>query len=223
MAIRTNGGVFDQQILTGRLSHWIVSGSDGSNIDFSGAINSYGQPVPFSAAEIIFKNIEAGATINIMNPSDQNLSFALEEGRSIWDEISLTAMVQSLGSDVGVDHVDCSICEVKQVPYIWGSGTSAGGAGYIPVTPGSLLDFDHQYFVTSSGTVTLPQGTGSGRLAGTSVTVTKPNNAIIFINTTGISDIISTDLGNTNSIEVDITQESIFVFDGINKWNYQTG
>ena len=303
MPIRTNGGVFDQQILTGSLSHWVVCGAD-----FSGAINSFGQPVPYSAAEIIFKNIEDGATINIMNPNDQNLSFALEEGRSVWDEISLTAMVQSLGTDVGTDHINCSVCTVKRVPYIWGCGAepesfldltdtpdtyagaanyvvtvnpsetgliftpvgivsnafgsvaspaqptitatgndtltfiggtnvtivtnalaksvtinSTAGGDYIPVPPGTALDFSLRYFVTASGTVTLPHATGSGKPAGTSVTVTKPNSDTVFINTTGIGDIIATDLGNTNSIEFDATQEVIFVFDGINTWNLQIG
>lgn len=303
MPIRTNGGVFDQQILTGSLSHWVVCGAD-----FSGAINSFGQPVPYSAAEIIFKNIEDGATINIMNPNDQNLSFALEEGRSIWDEISLTTMVQSLGTDVGTDHINCSICTVKRVPYVWGCGTepesfldltdtpdsyagaanyvvtvnpsetgliftpvgivsnafgfvaspsqptitavgndtltfiggtnvnivtnalaksvtinSTAGTDYIPVPPGTALGFSLRYFVTASGTVTLPHATGSGKPAGTSIIVTKPNSASIFINVTGPTDIISTDLGNTNSVEFDATQEVIFVFDGVSTWNLQIG
>src|SRR5574337_1733936 len=99
MPVRQSGGVFDEQVLTGSLSHWVVCGAD-----FSGAINSFGQPVPGSAAEIIFVDISKSAYINIMNPNECNLSFALEEGRSTWDEISLTAMVQSLGTDVGTDH-----------------------------------------------------------------------------------------------------------------------
>jgi len=303
MPIRTNGGVFNQQILTGSLSHWVICGAD-----FSGAINSYGQPVPYSAAEIIFNKIEDSATINIMNPNDQNLSFALEEGRSDWDEISLTAMVQSLGTDVGADHINCSVCTVKRVPYIWGCGVepesfldltdtpksyagaanyvvtvnstetgliftpvgivsnafgfvaspgqptisavgndtltfidgpniqittdavaksitiaSTGGNDYIPVPPGTALGFSLKYFVTAAGTVTLPTASGSGKPAGTSVVVTKPNTVTVFINVTGSSDIISTDLGTTNSIEFDATQEVIFVFDGANTWNLQIG
>ena len=105
MPIRTHGGVFNDQMLTGSLSHYVVCGAD-----FSGAINSFGQPVPFSAAEIIFNRIESGAYVNIMNPNSCNLSFALEEDRSIWNEVTLTAMIQSLGPDVGVDHVDCTVC-----------------------------------------------------------------------------------------------------------------
>ncbi len=303
MPIRIHGGVFDQQVLTGSLSHWVICGAD-----FSGAINSYGQAVPNSAAEIIFKNIEESATINIMNPNDENLSFALEEGRSSWDEISLTIMVQSLGSDVGVDHVDCAVCTVKRVPYIWGCGApsatsfldltdtpdtysgsanyvvtvnssatglvftpvgitanafsfiaspsqptisasgsdtltfvagtgvslttnaslkqvtinATGTSDYIPVPAGTALEFSKQYFVTSSGTVTLPTGTGSGRPVGTSVIITKLVSATIFINVTGF-DIISTDLGDTNSIELDVTQECIFVFNGTSSWNLQIG
>ena len=254
MVVRTNGGVFNEQTLTGSLSHWVICGAD-----FSGAVDSFGQPVPFSAAEIIFNNIEDSATVNIMNPNSQNLSFALEENRSDWDAASLTAMVQGLGTDVGTDHVNCSVCTVQNVPYIWGCGAepesfldltdtpksytgaanyvvtvnssatgliftpAAGVADYISVPPGTALSFSSRYFVNASGTVTLPQATGSGRPAGTSIIVTKPNSASIFINTTGVSDIISTDLGNTNSIEVDATQEVIFVFDGTSTWNLQIG
>jgi hypothetical protein len=304
MPIRTNGGVFDQQILTGSLSHWVICGAD-----FSGAVNSYGKPVPNSAAEIIFRNIEEHATIDIMNPNDCNLSFALEEGRSIWDEISLTVMVQSLGTDVGVDHINCAVCTVKQVPYVWGCGTggattfldltdtpdtyagaanyvvtvnptatgliftavgitsnaysfvavptqttlaaigsdtltikpganvnittdpltqsltisSTAGTDYVPVPQGTLLAFSTKYFVTSTGTVFLPHGTGSGRPAGTSVVVTKPNSFTVYVTTTGPFDIISTDLGSDTTIEFDATQECIFVFDGTSTWNLQIG
>ena len=302
MPVRTTGGVFDEQVLTGSLSHYVICGAN-----FSGAINSYGQPVPYSAAEIIFTKISEGAYINIMNPNEYNLSFALEAGRSVWDEISLTTMVQSLGSNVGADHIDCSTCTVKQVPYIWGCGSSAtsfleltdtpdtysgaanyvvtvnpsetgliftpvgitsnafsfvsvptqptitalgsdtltiipgsniiittnalaksvtinstAGTDYIPVPPGTALAFSTKYFVTSSGTVTLPLGTGSGRQAGTSVIVTKPVSSIVFVNSVG-GDIISTDLGNDTSIEFDATQECIFVFNGISVWNLQIG
>jgi len=314
MPIRVHGGVFDQQILTGSLSHWVICGAD-----FSGAINSYGQPVPYSAAEIIFKNIEEGATINIMNPNDCNLSFALEEGRSIWDEISLTTMVQSLGTDVGIDHIDCSVCTVKRVPYVWGCGvepesfldltdtpktyagaanyvvtvnptgtgliftpigitsnafafvavptqptiaalgsdtltllpgsnvilttnaltksvtiTSTAGVDYIPVPSGTLLNFSTRYFVTGPfpvfpaplAFVTLPLATGSGRSAGTSVIIAKPADGLgmmsLLVNTQG-ADLINTDLGTTNSVEFDATQEIILVFDGTSTWNLQIG
>lgn len=302
MPVRTTGGVFNEQVLTGSLAHYVVCGAN-----FSGAIDSYGQPVPFSAAEIIFSNIAEGAYINIMNPNEYNLSFALEAGRSVWDEISLTLMIQSLGTDVGVDHVDCSVCTCKLVPYIWGCGTGAttfldltdtpstyaGAAGYvvtvnstetgliftpvgvtsnafsfvdvpsqptitalgndtltiipgnnivittnsltksvtinsiagtdyIPVPPGTALSFSTKYFITSAGTVTLPLGSGSGRPAGTSVIVTKKNLDSIIINSVG-TDIISTDLGTTTSIQFDATQEVIFVFDGVSTWNLQIG
>lgn len=120
MPIRINGGVFSDQMLTGSLVHYVVCGAD-----FSGAINQYGQPVPFSAAEIIFNQIEASADVDIMNPNQYNLSFALEADRSTWNEITLTNMIQSLGNDVGVDHVNCTLCTVKEVPYIWGCGTGS--------------------------------------------------------------------------------------------------
>jgi len=303
MPVRTTGGVFDEQVLTGSLAHYVICGAD-----FSGAINSYGQPVPFSAAEIIFTKISEGAYINIMNPNECNLSFALEAGRSVWDEISLTAMVQALGPDVGTDHVDCSVCTVKRVPYVWGCGTGAtsfldltdtpdtyvgaanyvvtvnptetglvfspvgivsnafsfvasplqptltavgndtltliagsntiittnalaksvtisstAGTDYIPVPPGTALQISTKYFVTAAGTVTLPPLTGSGYTAGRSVVVTKAIGSTVFINVGNIADIISTDLGNTNSIEFDATQECIFVNNAAGAWELQIG
>lgn len=304
MPIRTTGGVFDEQVLTGSLTHFVVCGAD-----FSGAINSFGQPVPNSAAEIIFTKISEGAYINIMNPNDCNLSFALEAGRSIWDEISLTAMIQGLGTDVGVDHIDCSVCTVKQVPYIWGCGTggvdtflelldtpnsysgaagyvvtvnptedgliflpatagsnafsfiespseptisasgsdtltiiggpniyittnslaksvtisSGAGVDYIPIPPTTNMSIGTKYFVTGAGTVYLPPLTGSGYVAGRSVVVTKPIGVTVFIEIGHISDIISTDLGNTDIIEFDATEECIFINNGAGAWELQIG
>lgn len=303
MPIRTSGGVFNDQMLTGSLSHYVVCGAD-----FSGAVNSFGQPVPFSAAEIIFNRIESGAYVNIMNPNECNLSFALEEDRSIWDEASLTAMIQSLGTDVGVDHIDCSVCVCTRVPYIWGCGdgaesfldlddtpdTYAGSAGYvvsvnntenglifspatasnafafvaspsqptltavgsdtltvlagsnitittnaltreltinstaaasndyIPVTGGSALLISQKYYVTGAGTVTLPALTGANT-PGQSVTITKLVGATVIINVGDITDEINTDLGSTDSIEFDATQELVFVVSSANDWELQIG
>lgn len=264
MPVRKTGGVFNEQVLTGSLAHYAICGAD-----FSGAINSYGQPVPNSAAEIIFTKISEGAYINIMNPNDCNLSFALEAGRSIWDEISLTVMVQSLGPNVGVDHIDCTLCTVKQVPYIWGCGTGSADAfsfvaspsqptisasandtltliagtnmvittnmllktvtfdslgvqgPYIPVPPATALLANTRYYITSPGTVTLPLGSGT-LITGTFVKVTKKPGDTIFINTVG-PDSIATDLGNDISIEVDATQECVFIFDGVSSWDLQVG
>jgi hypothetical protein len=313
MPVRTSGGIFNQQILTGGLSHWVICGAD-----FSGAINSYGRPVPGSAAEIIFVNLEDSATIDIMNPNSQNLSFALEENRSTWDEISMTSMIQELGTNVGVDDVNCSICIAKQVPYIWGCNdlttesflnltdtpkTYVGAAGYIvtvnstetgliftpaslgtfsydfievptqttlsaitsdiltiipgnnvtittdfsansltinatgdvdytPVLSGTTLNFSTRYLVTGPFPVSplafviLPLATGSDRPPGTSVIIAKPANGngpvSLLVNTQG-SDIINTDIGTTNSLEFDATQEIIFIFDGTSTWNLQIG
>lgn len=314
MPIRTTGGVFNDQMLTGSLAHYVVCGAD-----FSGAINSFGQPVPFSCAEIIFNRIESGAYIDIMNPNSLNLSFALESNRSIWTAASLQIMIQSLGTDVGVDHINCSVLTVKEVPYIWccdpgdtsflslsdTPSTYAGSAGYVvtvnpaatgliftpgggsgntfstiavpaqpsitavgndtltfvpgsnviittdsltksvtinstagidytPVSTGTILNFSTKYFVTGPYTslptplsfVTLPLGTGSGRAAGTSVIITKPTNSatpISFLVNTQGADIITTDLGSTNSIEFDATQEIILIFDGVSNWALQIG
>lgn len=305
MPIRTSGGVFNDQMLTGSLSHYVVCGAD-----FSGAVNSFGQPVPFSAAEIIFNKIEAGAYVNIMNPNECNLSFALEEDRSIWDEASLTAMIQSLGPDVGVDHIDCTVCVCTRVPYVWSCGagvdtflelldtpdsyagfggyvvtvnpgetgliftpasagsnafsfvasplqptisalgsdtltliagtnmvittnaflktvtfdsTASASNDYIPIPGGSAMSISQKYFVTSTGIVTLPSLTGANT-PGQSVTVTKiVGIAAVFVNVGNITDFINTDLGATDSIEFDATQELVFVVSDANNWELQIG
>lgn len=304
MPVRVNGGVFNDQMITGSLRHFVLEGAD-----FSGAINAYGQPVPGSAAEIIFTNISEDGFIDIMNPNQYNISFALEINRSHWDGPTLTAMVQSLGNDVGVDHIDCTVCTVTEVPYIWnlGSGgptsflqlsdtpstyagaanyivtvnpgqtgliftpppaaantfahvavptqgtinagpndtlnlvagpnmvltttpgtktvtfTSTAGTDYIPVSPGTNLSFSLKYFVTAPGTVTLPIATGSGMPAGTAVIIAKKTTDTILVNVGALTDIIATDLGNTDAVEFDATQQIILVFDGTSTWNLQIG
>jgi len=303
MPVRVNGGVFNDQMITGSLRHFVLEGAN-----FSGAINAFGQPVPGSAAEIIFTNISEDGFIDIMNPNQYNISFALEINRSHWDGPSLTAMVQSLGNDVGVDHIDCTVCTVTEVPYIWnlGSGgptsflqlsdtpsTYAGAANYvvtvnpgetgliftpapsgvnafsavaiptqptitalgsstlnfnagsnvtltsnaltrtvtigspgtvdyIPVPPGTNLLISTRYFVTSSGTVTLPALSGSTPV-GSSVIITKPVGAIVLVTVGNISDVIHTDLGDTDTVEFDATQEVILVCSDANSWNLQIG
>jgi hypothetical protein len=144
MVQRTNGGVFNTQMITGSLRHFVVEGAN-----FSGAVNSFNQPVAGSAAEVIFTNISADGYIDIMNPSAYNLSFALEINRSNWDSPSLMAMIRSLGSDVGVDHVDCSQCTVSEVPYIWNLG---GGAATIFT---DLLDVPVNYTGFAGATVSV--------------------------------------------------------------------
>lgn len=304
MVTRVNGGVFNTQFLTGSLRHFVIEGAN-----FSGAVNEYGQPVPGSAADIIFNIISQEGFIDIMNPNSYNISFALEIHRSDWDGPSLTSVIQALGTDVGVDHVDCSVCIVTEVPYIWDIGgggvtefiqlsdvpntysgsanyavmvnpsatglifvpftpdafssiqvasqptitaginsaltfvagtnitlvtnsssksvtinsTSSPSGDYIPVPPGTSLSISSRYFVTGSGTVTLPVLTGSGYSAGQSVYVTKVNANTVFINVGSVSDIITTDIGTTTSLEFDATQELIFVYDGSNSWDLQIG
>lgn len=163
MPIRTSGGVFNDQMLTGSLAHYVVCGAD-----FSGAVNSFGQPVPFSAAEIIFNKIEAGAYVNIMNPNECNLSFALEADRSIWTAQSLQTMIQSLGPDVGVDHIDCTLCTVEQVPYIWACGTGAESFLDLTDTPATYAG-SAGYVVTvnpgETGLIFTPAGAGSNAFA----------------------------------------------------------
>lgn len=304
MPLRTTGGVFDEQVLTGSLAHYVVCGAN-----FSGAIDQYGQPVPYSAAEIIFTNISESAYINIMNPNEQNLSFALEAGRSTWTEISLQEMIQSLGTDVGSDHVDCSVCTVKRVPYIWGcdcsdesfldltdtpdsyagaenyvvtvnstgtglvftpvgitsnafafvdvagqdqivatgsatlnlvagtnitlstdaltnsvtiNSTASASNNYIAVPSGTALLPSMKYYVTTAGTVTLPSLT-SLSVPGMSVTIAKKVGITVFVNVGNISDLIQTDLGSTDSLEMDVTQELILICRDQNTWDLQIG
>jgi len=256
MPVRIHGGVFSDQMLTGSLAHYLLSGAD-----FSGAINSFGQPVAHSAAEIIFNKIEAGAYIDIMNPNKDNISFALEADRSVWDDTTLTNMVQSLGTDVGVDHINCSVCTVEQVPYIWGTSgatsflslddtpdsyigaanwtvvvnpsetglifvpPAAGSTDYLPATPGDTLTSGFKYFVLSAGNVYLPIGAGI-LPAGSSVTIAKPATnpqAVVFVYISSVLDTISTQLGDTNAIEMDAPASAVFVFDGIDAWHLQIG
>lgn len=304
MPIRTTGGVFDQQVLTGSLAHYVVCGAD-----FSGAINSYGLPEPYSAAEIIFTKVSEGAYINIMNPNEYNLSFALEAGRSTWDEVSLTMMVQSLGNDVGTDHVDCSACIVKRVPYIWGCGmcsesfldltdtpasyagaanyvvtvnpsetglifspvgitsnafsfvdvagqdelvatgsdtltfvagsniilttdaltnsltinSTGGGASndYIATPSGITLLISQKYYVTTAGTVTLPALTLAS-VPGTCITIAKMVGIDVLVNAAE-GDMIDTDLGTTDALDMDVTEQLILICRDDSTWDLQIG
>ena len=218
MVQRVNGGVFNEQMLTGSLKHFVLEGAD-----FSGAIDSNGRPVAHSAAEIIFTNISRFGYVNIMNPNNLNISFALEINRSDWDATSITAMVRSLGNDVGIDHINCSLCTCIEVPYVWDVGGTSQSTDYYPISPGITLSYSQKYYVLSSGTVTLPPATGSGKTPGTSIIVTKPVGAIVTINTYSLADIIATDIGSANSILFDSTQEIIMVFDGSSTWNLQIG
>jgi hypothetical protein len=202
------------------MTHYILYGAD-----FGGAVDQYGHPVAFSAAEIIFNNIASSAYINIMNPNNDNISFALESNRSTWDAASLTAMVRGLGADVGADHVNCSLCTVEEVPYVWGVGGSAPADDYIPIVSGDIIMAGSKYFITASGTYTLPAATGI-LASGSSVTFTKLVDALppgVFININAAPDIISTGLGTSDSIEMDVPDDLIFVFDGIHTWHLQIG
>lgn len=116
MAERTNGGVFNDQILTGSLRHFIIETGD-----FSGAVDQYGQPVHGSAAEIIYTTISQRATIVIMNPDTDSISFALETNRSSWTDEAIQVALRLLGDDVGVDGVDLRNIRVTEVPYDFNS------------------------------------------------------------------------------------------------------
>lgn len=290
MPERVNGGVFNQQVLTGSQRYFVIEGAD-----FSGAFVN-GQPVAFSSAEIIFNLIGMTSYINIMNPYSNGISFALEINRSSWDADSLQIAIQSLGSDVGVDHVDCGVCTVIEVPfnfqYLSAGGSSAfidltdvtvpslpnsfvqwdstgtvleytttipyssisgappvvtkiiagtnisisptSGVGdvtinattssdtYIPVPPGATLAHNKKYFVTAAGTVFLPNFLSLS--IGDSVIVTKspPNTSTVFVVSANGANSILTDIGNSDSIEIDATAESLFIYNGAS-WALQIG
>lgn len=338
MPERIHGGVFNQQVITGSQRYFVIEGAD-----FSGSFEN-GQPVPYSAAEIIFNVISQKGYINIMNPYDIGISFALEIGRSSWTAESLQEAIRALGDDVGVDHIDCSDCIVIEVPFnfqylnsggtnkfidlvdvekpsipngyvLWNStgtvleysttipytsisgspaqvnkiiagsnivitpssgtgdvtisasgtlsgtiivedegvvlgpagvlnftgdgvtatfdGTtatvdiSAGGSNetdvaYIPVAAGATLEINKRYFVTSAGTVFLPNFTSLS--AGDCVIVTKscPNTNVVTVFSVNGLVSIATDIGSTDSIEIDSTVEAIFVYNGTS-WNLQIG
>lgn len=136
MAIRVNGGVFADQVLTGDLTHYRVLGADFSGAYSDGTYSipngagpgipfviPLGEPVPNSAAEEILIMIETKATIVIMNPDVDGcgLHFAIENTDNGWvSALEIEFAIQSLGSDVGVDHVDCIPCNVEIVPYLLG-------------------------------------------------------------------------------------------------------
>lgn len=306
MATRTNGGIFDNQTITGSMRHFVLEGAD-----FSGAIDQYGRPTPFSAAEIIFINITEKGSVNIINPTSYNISFALESDRSDWDGPSLTQMVRGLGNNVGIDHIDLTQCTVTEVPYIWNLGgggatrftllsdvpssyngknnyavvvdSTATGLTFVPnvstafsavnvsaqptvyasgsdtltfvagdnvnITTNAInksvkieainalvnyevLDFitpvainvGHKYFVSVPGTVTLPSILSNGIVAGKSIVIAKKNSITVTVQVNNIAtEVISTDLGNTDSLEFDATQEVILICDGVSSWSLQIG
>jgi hypothetical protein len=250
-----------------------------------------------------------------MNPNSENLSFALEAGRSIWTAESLQEMIRGLGTDVGVDHLDLSDVIVEEVPYIFGLGggsetflgltdtpdSYSGSAGYIvtvspdetgliftdpstiipppgtqnafsfvevpgqptltavdedtltiipdpnitlttdpltntitigfiktgiysfvPITGGSTLVIDNRYFITSDGTLTLPTLTASNT-PGEALSVTKRTDVTATIVVGEAGDIINTDLGPTDSIIFDATDQLIFVVSSESSWELQIG
>jgi hypothetical protein len=59
-------------------------------------------------------------------------------------------MIQSLGTDVGVDHIDCTVCTVEQVPYIWACGTGAESFLNLTDTPATYAG-SAGYVVTVNG------------------------------------------------------------------------
>jgi hypothetical protein len=124
MPERVNGGVFNDQVLTGSLKHFRIVGAN-----FQGAVGPTGQPISGSAAEIILTKIAQKATVVIMDPlSDPSgMSFALETNRADWSQEELQTMINSLGT-IGVDQVNVSNVTVQQVPYNLIENNGSGGS-----------------------------------------------------------------------------------------------
>lgn len=160
MPERTNGGVFNDQVLTGSLKHYRIIGAD-----FRGATDAENRPIHGSAAEIVFSEISRRATVAIMNPvtSDDGISFALETNRASWTIEALETLIRSLGT-IGIDNVDVSNVEVERAAYDLISGGSSTFIG-LDDTPADYAGFEDYYVVVNTdgtGLEFVPGGTGSG-------------------------------------------------------------
>jgi hypothetical protein len=94
---------------------------------------------------------------------------------------------------------------------------------FVPAEGGGSLDIDNRYFITTPGTYILPPLTAAN-IPGQALAVTKRTDVTgILINVGDPSDIINTDLGPTNSIEYDATDQLIFVVSSENSWELQIG
>lgn len=132
MVTRVNGGIFNNQALTGSLCHYRILGanfsgaiSDGNYVVVNGAgpnidlTLGLGEPVPNSAAEIIMGIVTRLATVVITNPTSGGLYFATENNDSGWLDVSdLQQEIVSLGDNVGVDGLDLTGVTVEKVDYI---------------------------------------------------------------------------------------------------------
>ena len=156
MPERVHGGVFNQQVTTGSQRYFVIEGAD-----FSGAVLN-GQPVAFSSAEIIFNLISQSGYTNIMNPYSNGISFALETGRSTWDADTLQIAIQALGSNVGIDHVNCAICTVAEVPFNFQYLSGSGAAAFIDLTDVTVPAIPNAYIKWDSTGTVLEYALGSG-------------------------------------------------------------
>ena len=200
MPIRIHGGVFNQQVITGSQRYFVIQGAD-----FSGSFQN-GQPVPYSAAEIIFNEISQRGYINIMNPYDIGISFALEINRSSWSAEGLQEMIQSLGTNVGVDHVDCTNCIVIEVPFNF--QYLNGVQSFLDLSDTTIPSIPNGYVLwNSTGTTlvyspTIPYSSITG--APSSVTKIIAGSNIVISPSSGIGDVTinaSGTVGSTVNIE----------------------
>lgn len=132
MPARIHGGVFEDQVLTGSLKHFRISGAD-----FSGAVDANNKPILGSAAELVYSELSKRATIVIMNPiaNDNNgMSFALETNRADWNDSRIQEVLRSFGANVGVDHLDFTNITVLQVPYDFSMFSDGGATAFIQLT-----------------------------------------------------------------------------------------
>lgn len=242
MPIRTNGGVFTDQMLTGSLKHFTIGGAD-----FSGAADANNFPIHNSAAEIIYTDISQRATIVIMNPitNMSGMSFALETNRADWTAAEIQTLVRSLGT-IGVDDVDVSGVIVNESRYDLLESGSGGATTFI-----DLVDTPADY-TGSSGLTVHVNSTESGLefladggappvlsvFSRTGVIVAQSNdynagqifysNTLTSIASTDVQDAIDNTIGRVVTLEnagflTDITAQSIGDLSDVNITGITTG
>jgi hypothetical protein len=252
MPERVHGGVFTDEVVTGLLRHFVITGAD-----FSGAQDANGKPIYGSAASIVFQEITQKATVVIMNPISQvnrGMSFALESNRADWTADELQVMINGLGNNVGSDSLDLTTVKVEEVPYDFTVGASmkftdlldtpnnypngfAGKGLAVTATEDGLkfVSLFSDYTVLNApsalsvddnyfinANMTLVLPSTVGLSIGNSIKFAKDVTVTAFLQTASPSELIITDIGSDTILNYDITEELLMVFDG-NGWSVQVG
>lgn len=203
MPNRVNGGVINAQMLTGSLYHYSLVGAD-----LSGAVDLNGKPVLNSAADVIATLISVQATIAILHPSANGMSFALETTRADWDAARLQSAIRQLGDNVGVDRINLEHIVVFSNDYEFNGGKTMNviSASSVQAVPGVA------YLADVDTTLTLPDY--SDIPIGSSVTVLKNAHVESVLVVSTDSQPIITSSGTDTQLIIDSTFEYIFVFNG---------